>query len=53
VLVDHSVRLNCPHHRGVVMLRHRFSTAVPVEIDECPQCGGVWLDSDELAQIRR
>jgi len=34
------------------MLRRRFSTAVPVEIDICPQCGGVWLDSDELAQIR-
>ena len=53
VLVDHSVRLSCPRHRDVVMLRRRFSTAVPVEIDECPQCGGVWLDSDELAQIRR
>ena len=53
VLLDHSVRLNCPHHHDVVMLRLRFSAAVPVTIDECPQCGGVWLDSDELAQIRR
>ena len=52
-LIDHSVRLNCPRHRGVVMLRRRFSAAVPVAIDTCPQCGGVWLDSDELAQIRR
>jgi uncharacterized protein len=52
-LVDHSVRLACPRHRDVVMLRRRFSAAVPVAIDECPQCGGVWLDSDELAQIRR
>ena len=51
-LVDHSVRLNCPHHRAVVMLRRRFSAASPVEIDECPQCGGIWLDTDELAQIR-
>ena len=53
VLVDHSVRLSCPHHRGVVMLRRRFSAAVAVEIDECPECGGIWLDTDELAQIRR
>ena len=52
-LVDHSVRLQCPHHPDVVMLRRRFSTAIPVEIDVCPHCGGVWLDSDELAQIRR
>ena len=37
----------------VVMLRRKFSAAVPVEIDVCPQCGGIWLDSDELAQIRR
>jgi Zn-finger nucleic acid-binding protein len=52
-LVDHSVRLKCPHHRDVVMLRRPYSATAPVEIDECPQCGGIWLDSDELAQIRR
>ena len=38
--------------RGIVMLRRRFSAGVPVQIDECPQCGGIWLDSDELTQIR-
>ena len=52
-LMDHSVRLQCPRHRDVVMLRRRFSATVAVEIDECPQCGGIWLDSDELAHIRR
>jgi Zn-finger nucleic acid-binding protein len=52
-IVDRSARLRCPRHPGVVMMRRAFSTAVPVEIDECPQCGGVWLDADELAQIRR
>ena len=36
----------------VVMLRRKFSASVPVDIDECPQCGGIWLDSDELARIR-
>lgn len=52
-LIDHSIRLTCPHHPDVAMLRRRFSPVVPVEIDECPECGGIWLDSDELAQIRR
>ena len=34
------------------MLRRPYGARVPVEIDECPQCGGVWLDADELASIR-
>jgi Zn-finger nucleic acid-binding protein len=52
-LIDHTIRLTCPRHPDIVMLRRKFSLAVPVEIDECPECGGIWLDSDELAQIRR
>jgi Zn-finger nucleic acid-binding protein len=52
-IVDRSARLPCPRHPGVVMMRRAFSPAVAVEIDECPQCGGIWLDADELAQIRR
>jgi Zn-finger nucleic acid-binding protein len=35
------------------MLRRAFSRSVPVQIDECPECGGFWLDTDELARIRR
>ena len=52
MLVDHTVRLRCPHHRDVVMLRRPYAAQVHVEIDECPQCGGHWLDTDELARIR-
>ena len=52
-LMDHSIRLRCPHHAEAVMLRRAYSRDVQVEIDECPQCAGVWLDSDELEQIRR
>jgi Zn-finger nucleic acid-binding protein len=51
-LLDHSIRLTCPRHPDVVMLRRRFSPVAAVEIDECPACGGIWLDADELAQIR-
>jgi Zn-finger nucleic acid-binding protein len=52
-LIDHSRRLHCPRHRSVVMLRRAYSPANPTHIDECPECGGVWLDTDELAAIRR
>jgi uncharacterized protein len=52
-LVDHQARLRCPRHSGVVMLRHAFSRTIPIQIDECPECGGFWLDAGELAQIRR
>jgi Zn-finger nucleic acid-binding protein len=52
-LIDHSLRLSCPHHSSTVMMRRAFSRSVPVQIDECPQCGGIWLDAGELAQLRR
>jgi Zn-finger nucleic acid-binding protein len=34
------------------MQQHFFSVQRSVAIDECPACGGVWLDAGELAQIR-
>lgn len=52
-LIDPSQRLACPRHPSVTMLRRMHSRGVPVEIDECPECGGVWLDAAELDQIRR
>jgi Zn-finger nucleic acid-binding protein len=52
-IVDRSIRLRCPRHPAIVMMRRAFSRSVPTEIDECPQCGGLWLDADELARIRR
>jgi Zn-finger nucleic acid-binding protein len=32
--------------------RHFFSAKRRIEVDECPNCGGYWLDAGELAQIR-
>lgn len=43
----------CPKCPGITMLQHMFSPEKPVIVDECPQCGGVWLDGGELAEIRR
>jgi Zn-finger nucleic acid-binding protein len=49
--IDFSKRRNCPHC-GIVMMRHFFSPRRRVEVDECPSCGGYWLDAGELALIR-
>ncbi len=50
--VDHSARKNCPKCDGIVMMRHFAGVKKEVEVDECPGCGGFWLDFGELAKIR-
>lgn len=45
-------RLKCPRDTDVVMMRRYFSPKRQIEIDECPACGGVWLDAEELAGLR-
>ena len=50
--VDHTQRRRCPRCLDVVMMRHFFSPRCRVEVDECPGCGGYWLDAGELAAIR-
>ncbi|UCG46431.1 MAG: zf-TFIIB domain-containing protein [Phycisphaerales bacterium] len=52
VSVDRSKRLDCPKCDGIVMMRHFFSVKHEVEVDECPGCGGFWLDAGELGKIR-
>lgn len=52
LVVDHDKRLSCPKHPGVVMMRHFSSAKRRVTVDECPSCGGYWLDAGELATIR-
>jgi len=36
----------------MAMMRHFFSSRRQVEVDECPSCGGYWLDAGELALVR-
>jgi Zn-finger nucleic acid-binding protein len=50
--IDYDRRRNCPRCSNVVMMRHFFSPLRRVEVDECPSCGGYWLDAGELALIR-
>ncbi|MBB1387228.1 zf-TFIIB domain-containing protein [Pseudoalteromonas sp. SG45-5] len=48
---DVSLRINCPKCKSIVMMRRYFSPLKAVEIDECPGCAGIWLDSGELRKI--
>jgi len=51
-VVDHTQRRSCPKCRDQVMMRHFVSVKRQVEVDECPACGGIWLDHGELGSIR-
>lgn len=53
VSVDPSKRYDCPKcNDGVVMMRHFWSVKREITIDECPECGGIYLDAGELGRIR-
>jgi uncharacterized protein len=53
VVVDPGERYHCPKCiDDVVLMRHFWSVKRAVTIDECPECGGVFLDAGELASIR-
>ncbi|GGF70083.1 TFIIB-type zinc ribbon-containing protein [Alteromonas lipolytica] len=45
-------RVNCPTCSETVMLRRYYSPLHVVEIDECPGCGGIWLDTGELKKLQ-
>ena len=51
VLDAHRGPLKCPKC-GINMQTHRYSSAKEVAVDECYACGGFFLDSGELKQIR-
>ncbi len=52
VAVDFSRKRECPRCAGIKLHRHFFSAKRRVEVDQCPNCAGYWLDAGELAQIR-
>ena len=47
-----SLGFKSPRHPEVTMMRQFYSPAQRIEIDVCPQSGGVWLDPGELAHMR-
>jgi Zn-finger nucleic acid-binding protein len=52
IVVDPARKRECPRCSEIKLHRHFFSAKRRVEIDECPNCGGYWLDAGELAQVR-
>lgn len=50
--VDMQAKRKCPVCETITLRRHFFSVKRRIEVDECGQCGGVWLDADELERIR-
>jgi hypothetical protein len=52
IVVDTSRKRECPRCASTRLHRHFFSAKRRIEVDQCPNCGGYWLDAGELAQIR-
>ena len=52
VNINTEERIKCPKCADITMMRHFFSMKKEVELDECPSCGGVWLDNGELENLR-
>jgi len=52
VVVDPKRKRECPRCPDMKLQRHFFSAKRKVEVDQCPNCGGYWLDAGELAAIR-
>lgn len=52
VQVDPARKRECPRCQGIKLHRHFFSAQRRVQVDQCPNCGGYWLDAGELALIR-
>ena len=42
----------CPRCPEQVLERKWFSESKEVEIDQCPKCGGIWLDAGEFTRIQ-
>lgn len=52
IKVDPHRKRACPRCAGIKLQRHYFSAKKQVEVDQCPNCGGYWLDAGELEKIR-
>jgi len=52
LVIDRSRKRECPRCAGIKLHRHYFSAKRKIEVDQCPNCGGYWLDHGDLAMIR-
>lgn len=51
-VVDLQRKRACPRCEGIKLKRHFSSAQRKIEVDDCPNCGGCWLDAGELQQLR-
>ena len=51
-LLNENERIKCPKCKDIVMMRRYYSPLKVIEIDECPGCAGIWLDTGELEKIQ-
>jgi len=51
VEVDETQKRTCPRCAEIVMLKHFFGVKQEIQVDECPGCGGLWLDRGKFARI--
>lgn len=51
IQMDQTLKRECPRCIGIKLKRRFYSAARRVQVDECPNCGGYWLDAGELALI--
>lgn len=52
VRIDHAKRKPCPKCAGETLVRQFFDVKNEVEIDQCWNCAGIWLDTGEINAIR-
>ena len=52
LVIDTLRKRECPRCAGIKLHRHFFTAKRRVEVDQCPNCAGYWLDAGELASIR-
>lgn len=53
LVVDKVSKRRCPKCPDQVLLRRYFSRLRRTQIDECPNCAGVWLDAGEFESIQK
>jgi uncharacterized protein len=51
--INHEGKRLCPRCANQPLARHFFTVRQEIEVDDCPACGGIWLDVGELSSIRK
>ena len=49
--LNQSRRYTCPACANIIMRRRYLDTIEDVMTDECPSCGGFWLNGDDLEEM--